>query len=159
MTAIEATRGIIGIVLTLASLAVALWQTVRNKRLRDALERARRTRNADTWVNIGVVVRTFDSLEEARRLVCSRESVDHEVLSKIQSARRGTVDQYRQLLKDAVLQEPEYSLKIVRKWELMGRLENEWRKQQAIRLLATEDFPDPPVVDRTDDKTDRMSEP
>ena len=83
-------------------------------------------------------VRTFDSLDEARDLIASREPVDDEVISKISSARRGTVDHWRELLKDAVLQEPEFNSATLEKWIEMGRLENEWRIAQARRLLTVQ---------------------
>jgi DNA-binding Lrp family transcriptional regulator len=132
--------GIFGTAVGFLGFMVAVLQTVRNRSLRNTLKRMRRAEEAEIWTNIGIVVRTFDSLNEARELICSREKVDHEVLSKIQSARRGTIDQYRQLLKEAVLHEPVFNRETIEKWKRIGRLENEWRVRQAERLLSTKDI-------------------
>lgn len=72
-----------------------------------------------------------------------REKVDYEVLSKIASARRGTIDQYRNLLEEAILEEPVFDMETIDKWKQTGRLENEWRVNQAKRYISTENIQNP----------------
>jgi hypothetical protein len=132
----------IGFVATCLSLAIAVVQTVRHSELRKSLEKIRRAKEAEIWTCIGIVLKTYDSLEQAVQILKTREQVDFEALVKIQSARRGIVDQYRMLLKEAVLEEEEFSIDTIEKWKRVGRLENDWRVSQAKRLLATKNIPD-----------------
>ncbi|MFA5015897.1 MAG: hypothetical protein WC549_10260 [Actinomycetota bacterium] len=141
MSNFELFLGILGIVLSFFGFGIAIFQTVRNIELKRALNRIKKIRNAEVWTIIGICLTVFDSLEEARKFIYSRKKIDHEVLSKITSARRGTVDQYRYLLMEAVLDEPTYNIETIKKWKRIGKLENEWRVEQAKRLLSTENIP------------------
>lgn len=145
---------IIGFVLTIVGTIIAVAQITKNKQLEEALERIKRQYDAEIWTLLGIVTRTFDTLDTARNDLVTYLSVGEEernlsllreALIGIQSARRGTVDQYRNLLKEASLSEENYDLETVKKWVITGRLENAWRVKQAIRLLSSSETPDFPI--------------
>lgn len=138
---IDRVIGITGFFLSFLGVAIAVLQTIRYKELEKTIKAIKRAKKASIWTNIGIVVKTFDSLESARKLMTSREKVDYEVLSKIASARRGTVDQYRNLLEEAILEEPVFNMDTIEKWKKTKRLENDWRIDQAKRYISTEDIP------------------
>ena len=129
--------GIAGLTVGIVGLIGAFRERILRNELTKTLGRIENARNAETWTNIGVVATVFDSLDTARAMVRERQTVDYEVLGKIESARRGTVDHYRMLLKEAVLAEPNFSEETIRIWEDTGKLENEWRVRAAKRLLST----------------------
>lgn len=126
----------VGVGVSAVSVVVAVVQTLRKREVEKALRELRRTRRADTWTNIGVVTRTFDTLDEARdALLSGSGECNPLVLSKISSARRGTVDHWRHLLKQAILDEPGFCQETIERWAQEGKLENPWRISQARRLL------------------------
>jgi hypothetical protein len=47
------------------------------------------------------------------------------------------VDQYLQLLKEAVLDEEEFTESTIAHWQNIGRLENDWRTAQARKYIRT----------------------
>lgn len=132
--------GLFGTFLALLGVAIAVLQTVRYKQLENTIKQIKRAKKAAIWTKIGITVKVFDSLEDAKNLMASRDKVDHEILSKIASARRGTVDQYRELLEEASLEEPIFNMDTIEKWKSTNRLENEWRVNQAKRYINTEDI-------------------
>ncbi len=145
---------IVGFVLTAVGLVVAFIQTYKNKQLEDALSKINKHDEAEMWTTIGIVVKTFDSLDEARAQlngILSQKTSQpvklelEKVFSKLQSARRGTIDQYKHLLKEASLREKKFDMNIIKRWIISGRLENTWRISQALRLLSTELSPESPV--------------
>jgi hypothetical protein len=131
---------IIGVVFGFLCIMIAIYQTLRYQQIKNILRKIERAENAEMWMNIGIIVRIFDSLEKAANLIMKRVRVDNEVLSEVTSAKRGISDQYLSLLKEAVLAESHYNMAVIEKWVTMGRLENEWRKTQAKRLLTTENM-------------------
>lgn len=145
---------IIGFVLTIIGTIIAVAQIAKNKQLEAALARIKRQYDAEVWTLLGIVTRTFDTLDTARNDMISYLSTKdeerdlsqlREALIGVQSARRGTVDQYRNLLKEASLSEENYNFETVKKWVITGRLENAWRVKQAIRLLSSRETPDTPI--------------
>ena len=131
-------------------------QTIKNRQLEDALARIKRQYDAEIWTLLGIVTRTFDSLDIARNDLVSYMSSENgknisllrSALIGVQSARRGTVDQYRNLLKEASLREEIYDLETIKKWVITGRLENAWRVKQAIRLLPSSKTPNIPISEK-----------
>lgn len=132
---------IIGIIIALLGFVLAVLQWFRNKELKKALAHINKIKQAEIWTNIAIVARIFDSLEVAREIVLSKQEGDQKLLSEISSARRGTINHYLHLLKEAVLAEPDFNMETIEKWKNVGRLENEWRATQAIKLLDTLKMP------------------
>lgn len=126
---------VLGLVVSLISVAIAVTQTIRKRDVEKALNDMKRMRRADTWTNMAIVIRIFDTLDEVRVELLAQRRPPSTLLSKISSARRGTVDQWRHLLKQAVLDEPAFCEATIERWALEGKLENEWRIAQARRLL------------------------
>jgi hypothetical protein len=129
---------IFGVVVSLVSIYFAILQTLRKREVEKTLNELKRTRRADTWTNMAIVIRTFDTLDEARVNLLAQTNPSPFVLSKISSARRGTVDQWRHLLKQAILDEPDFCAATIDRWVAEGKLENEWRVNQARRLLEND---------------------
>ncbi|MDR1062853.1 MAG: hypothetical protein LBL48_02800 [Azoarcus sp.] len=129
--------GVIGIVISAISLVVAIHQTI----LKHKIERHQ---HADIWTNIAITVRTFDSLDQIQKIIRADNdkilAIDSkmiiELAGEIANARRGTVDQWRQLLKQAVLSEQKYNEETIQRWADEGKLENKWRIEQAHKLLG-----------------------
>ena len=145
---------IVGFILTFVGLVIAFVQTYKNKLLEDALSKINKHDEAEIWTTIGIVVKTFESLDEARtqlNIILSQKTSQpvmleiEKVYSKLQSARRGTIDQYKHLLKEASLREEKFDMDIIKKWIISGRLENTWRVSAALRLLSTKLSPESPV--------------
>jgi hypothetical protein len=125
---------ILGIIGFIGSV-VTIYQFLKNRELKKTIEKLQRTEEAEMWTYIGSIVKTYDALCDARKLLSDKPNIDYESLLKVQSARRGTIDLYILLLKDAVLKEEDFSEDTIKRWIELGRLENEWRISQARRLL------------------------
>jgi len=134
--------GVFGVVVGALGTAVAFREKILKGVLDRTLKKIEEERVGEIWTRIGINCTAFDALDEARKLVQSRQTVDHEVLGKIESARRATVDLYRLLLKEAVSIERDFSIATIEKWKKTGRLENAWRIKAAMRLLPTDKVPD-----------------
>ena len=93
-------------------------------------------KQADIWSNIALALQAYDTLEDARDLV--RAMGDPDLAGKLNSARRSTVAQYLQLLRQAILEEPEFTEQTVEEWKRLGRLENEWRVSQAMKFVQSD---------------------
>ena len=128
---------VLGISLGVVGIGISLLQTYRYEEARERLAQIKRVRNATIWHNIALVLNAYDTLEDARQFVSEGElSVGKDALqAKISSARRCVVDQYLDLLKEAVLDEEHFSEETIEYWRSIGRLENEWRVKQAKKFL------------------------
>lgn len=126
-----------GFFLSLIGLAGTIIQTYRAKQVSEDLKQKKREQNASIWCNISMVLNTYDTLEDARIYANGASGPENmDALSaKISSARRCIVDQYLNLLKQAVLDEPDFSEEVLQRWIKQGRLENEWRVAQARKLI------------------------
>ncbi len=142
------------LILAIIGVVFSIVQIIRNKQLKDSLRKIKKQSEVELWTLISIVVKTFDSLEIARSGIQNYFSkckdikgmtVLQNALMSVQSARRGTVDQYKNLLKEASLREENFSLEIINKWVINGRLENAWRYRQALKLLETAEIPDSPI--------------
>ena len=129
--------GVAGLIIGIIGLYFGFREKFLSQELKKNVERIEKAKTAEIWTNIGIVLTIFDALEEARNRLLKQNSFDPIVLSKVVSARRGTVDQYRLLLKEAVLAENNFSLETINKWKEEGKLENEWRIKSAKRLLPS----------------------
>ena len=125
---------------------VSAVYAIRERMLKQMLDRTLRTveeaKARGIWTKIGIDCTAFDALDDAKKLVQSRQAVDHEVLAKIENARRSTVDLYRLLLEEAATIERDFSMDTIKRWQKAGRIENEWRLKAAMRLLSTDKIPD-----------------
>lgn len=124
--------GLVGIV----SFILAFVQTLRYRQAEKDLQFFRRSKNADIWGNIALVLQAYESLDDARTLVRRRQV---ELAGKLSSARRAIVGQYIQLLKQAILDEPEFTEETIQYWRRIGRLENDWRAAQAMKYIYAAD--------------------
>jgi hypothetical protein len=122
---------------------VAVIQTAKAREARDALLREQRNRNASIWHNIALVLNAYETIEDARAY--SKElSTDvkcESLAAKLSSARRCIVDQYLDLLKAAILDEPAFTEDTIKMWIDQGKLQTEWRVQQARKFLRVESKP------------------
>lgn len=133
----ETGLGLIGGIASVLGLLVAVVQTMRYRESQRHLHELKRRRNATIWSIISGVLQAYESLEDARDLLkAHNNSLNRELaLSKVTSARRSTVNQYVQLLREAVLDEEEFTETTVEEWKRLGRLENEWRVCQAKKFI------------------------
>lgn len=102
---------IAGFVLSAAGITVAVIQTYRAWQATKNLENEKRARNAAIWHNIALVLNAYETLEDARsyaKKLSDAGNIDA-LVAKLSSARRCVVDQYLDLLKAAVLDEPEFT--------------------------------------------------
>ena len=83
-----------------------------------------------------MLLEAYETLEDARNLVEVTEDLDPKLYAKISSARRSIVNQYLQYLKEAVLDEDDFTSEILDSWVKSGRLENEWRVNQARKFIG-----------------------
>jgi hypothetical protein len=139
---------IVGFLLTVAGFIIALIQTMKNRQLQAAMDQLKRHDEAEIWAMIGIVVKTFESLDDARTELFRNcdNGISSAVISKLSSARRGTIDQYKHLLKEASLLHESFSLDTIKQWISSGRLENKWRVEQALRLLPATEAPNTPFA-------------
>lgn len=131
---------IAGLIIGITGAILAVREKFLSIELRKTVERIEKWKITQIWTNIGIVATVFDALDEAKMMIQERQTVDHEVLRKVESARRGTIDHYRVLLQEAVLAEPNFDMETIRKWKQAGKLENEWRVRAAMRLLPTNEI-------------------
>lgn len=131
----ERLLNLIASVVGILSLGLAIAQTVRARNARAELERIRRIKNADIWSGISLTLQAYETIDDARELIPEGA---HELSAKIGSARRAIVGQYLQQLRQAVLDEPEFTEETVKEWRRVGRLENEWRVAQAMKFVRLE---------------------
>jgi hypothetical protein len=130
---------IVSLLFSIIGTLCAVIQTYRAHEANKRYNRKKREQNASIWHNISMVLNTYETLEDAREYAKNAKFNDNgrseALLAKISSARRCVVDQYLILLKAAVLDEPEFNEQTLRKWISQGRLENEWRIDQARKLI------------------------
>ena len=123
---------------TLIGLGISLVQTMRYRAAERNLEQLKRSRNADIWLNIAMVLGAYETIDDVRQMLAGQDPPQRDVLSaKVGSARRCIVNQYMQLLKEAVLDEDEFTEATVQQWRSIGRLENEWRVAQARKFVRS----------------------
>jgi|GEM_PF-6663934 len=128
--------GIVGSVASIIGLVVAIIQTIRFRNASENVRMLKRHRNATIWSNISMLLEAYETLEDARNLVEVTEDLDPKLYAKISSARRSIVNQYLQYLKEAVLDEDDFTSEILDSWVKSGRLENEWRVNQARKFIG-----------------------
>ena len=126
--------------ITIVSIIIALVQAIQKKELNRTLKQVKKVQKLDTWTNINMVLKTYDSLTDMRDILKDGyKQEDHPLLlSKVSSARRGTVDEWRYLLKQAVLEEDEFDEETVQLWLEQHKLDNEWKADQARQLITKE---------------------
>ena len=131
--------GFTGALLSALGFAIAIVQTYRAWSANATLENEKRTRNATIWHNIALVLNAYETIEDARSALNNgADTTDTAVIAaKLSSARRCIVDHYLELLKSAVLDEPEFNEGTVRLWIEQGRLENDWRVKQARKFIRS----------------------
>jgi hypothetical protein len=124
---------------TVLGFALSVLQTLRYLDARNDLAQLKRSRNANIWLNIAMTLNAYESIEDARNLVGDDDNPRQKelLMSKINSVRRCMVDQYLQLLKEAVLDEEEFTESTIAHWQNIGRLENDWRTAQARKYIRT----------------------
>lgn len=113
---------IAGFVLSAAGITVAVIQTYRAWQATKNLENEKRARNAAIWHNIALVLNAYETLEDARsyaKKLSDAGNIDA-LVAKLSSARRCVVDQYLDLLKAAVLDEPEFTEDTLKRWISQG---------------------------------------
>ena len=112
---------ILGTIASLAGLAVAGIQIIR-------LRQVKRRTNADVWLSIRTVISMVGKLEtsESRK----QDTKVSEVYSK-------SVELYRHLLKQAIMDEKNFSEETILKWRAAGKLHSDWQEAQARHFLAT----------------------
>lgn len=123
------------VVIALLGFLLAAVQTLRHRAVKREADQLRRIRNASIWAEITRTLHAYESLEDARGLVPEDQPA---LAAKISSARRSVVSQYVELLKEAALDEERFSEDTIQRWISQGRLENEWRAQQARRFIPPE---------------------
>jgi hypothetical protein len=100
------------------------------------LDQARRSRNANIWHSISLILQAYDSIDDARALAAQSAAAEAPLLlAKINSTRRSIINQYLQQLKEAILDEEIFTEETVREWQRLGKLENEWRVAQALKFV------------------------
>ena len=133
MFIMETTFAYVGTAASIVGLVVAAIQSVRARQLRRYADHLERIRRVNVWAFIGMTLEAFDTLDELREIEIA-ECNEAQIAAKIASARRSAGMQYLQLLKEAVLSEPDFTNETVDLWAENGRLENEWRVRQARKL-------------------------
>jgi hypothetical protein len=119
--------GIVGTLASVASLLVAMLQTIRLRELR-------RRNNADIWK----LIFTADSIRgrlESSPAFKQGEVQLHQIYGRV-------VEQFRDLLKMAILDERHFTEHTIRLWRLSGKLTNDWESAQARRWLETREIRD-----------------
>ena len=125
-----------GLIFSVAGLVLAISQTLRYNQARKDLNELQRRHNADIWQGISLTLQAYETLDDARNIDVSGPRRP-ELAAKLGSARRAVVAQYVHQLRQATLDEPEFTDETVERWRSIGRLENEWRVQQARKFLRT----------------------
>jgi hypothetical protein len=123
-----------GLALSVLGLVVALAQTLRYREAQKSLSEIKRRNNADIWQGMSLILQAYESLDDARsiRLLGFPRS---DLAAKISSARRAVIALYIHQLRQATLDEPVFTEETIRHWIKTGRLENEWRVQQARKFI------------------------
>jgi hypothetical protein len=122
-------------VATVVSFGLAVVQTIRYRQAKANLEQLQRIKNADIWSGIALTLQAYETLDDARLLAPPDAP---ELSAKLSSARRSVVSQYINQLRQAVLDEPEFTEETVERWQRIGRLENDWRVAQARKFIRSE---------------------
>ena len=113
---------------TLASVACLLVACVQSIRLTEL----RRRSNADIWKSITTSSVIRGEMEGAAAFKQNDHQL-HQIYGRL-------VEQFRDLLKMAVLDERRFTEETITRWRNSGRLTNDWEEAQARRYLATEDI-------------------
>ncbi len=123
---------IAGGVASIVSLAVAWIQTAR---LRKLMHR----KNADTWLALREVLTMVRGLQNSSLpKSLKRNAVVARAFTK-------AVSLHRQLLKQAILDEDNFSELTIKAWRRVGKLEEDWEENEARKFLTTETIKGQPV--------------
>jgi len=111
----------LGVIIGIISITISLiYIYIQNKKLKHIeLERERKI-----WSQISTTKSLMEDLEN---------NDPTQAIGKV-------FEQFRFLLKEAVLLEKNYSLKTVKKWRAVGKLSSLWQERQAIQLLRTREI-------------------
>ena len=116
---------------SLASILGLFVATLQGIRLRDL----RRRTNADVWL----------SLRTARAMIRKLETGDaRKQHSQVAEAYGKLTELFCHLLKQAVLDEKEFTEETIRRWREAGKLDSDWQEAQARQFLATSAIHGPP---------------
>lgn len=129
--------GIVGSIASIAGILIAAIQTIKYNEARKLIERMRKTNNANIWTNIGLLLQAYETMDDLKSCIAESPSIPTIIHSKANSARRTIVNMYIHMLRDAILDEDNFSEKTIALWQKSGRLENPWRIAQAKRLITT----------------------
>lgn len=115
---------ILGIVASVAGLAAAFAQSIRLRQLK------RRT-NYDVWLAIRTIISMMGKLEALSSQ--KQDPVVAEVHGRL-------VDLYRHLLKQAALEEKEFTEDTIWRWRAAGKINTDWQAAQARYFLSTNEI-------------------
>ena len=118
--------GGLGALASLGGLLLALVQSLRLRELK------RRT-SADLWEGVRTLRSIVSNLEKTRKI-----GVDPHITSAYTSA----TSLYRHIIKQAVLEEREFSESTIEKWRQVGKLESPWQVSVARHFLETKSIRD-----------------
>ena len=116
--------GILGTVASIAGLAAAFAQGVRLRQLK------RRTNN-DIWIAVRTILSIMGKLESSPSR--KQDSAVAEVYGRL-------VDLYRHLLKQAALDEKDFTEDTISRWRAAGKINTDWQAAQARYFLSTNEI-------------------
>ena len=128
MSYASAVVSVLGTVASVAGLLVALVQTIRLRELR-------RRKSADIWKLIATATAIIGEIEGSAAFKQGDPQIC-QIHGRIS-------EQFRDLLKMAVLDEKSFTERTIRLWRSSGRVMNDWEEAQARRYLATSEIPEP----------------
>lgn len=129
---------LIGTAASILSLVFALIQTLKYRTSKKNYEKLKKIQHNQIWGNIRIVLEIFDRLEPLKEDAGKLTSAPDEVKSRIIAARQSTVDNYIRLIEQAALAEDNFTQETVDKWFANGKLENEWRRDVAMKFVQTD---------------------
>ena len=113
---------VLGTMASIAGLAIAGVQSIRLRELK------RRT-NADVWLTIRTTASIIATFED---------SASRKTDPNVGEAHAKAVELYRHLMKQAVLDERNFSGRTINRWRSVGKVHTDWQEDQAWHFVPTE---------------------
>jgi hypothetical protein len=132
---------IFGAIFTTVATCIALLELTKKRAVDRQFGIYKRDSKNRVWGHIQLILEVYNTLDEARNLpkadALAQGYDDYEAFlcDKITSARKGIVASYLRLIEQAISIEEGFNEETALRWRQMGRLENEWRYQVALKFL------------------------
>jgi hypothetical protein len=128
---------VLGTVASIASLALAVVQTIRYRVAKSLLRQLRNKEQVATWSHYDLIVQAYDWNAEARDALRSEAGAPIVALEKTAQVSSLLNAMWLKSVEHAASLEINFDEEAIERWQALGRLDTEWRLKRARKLLPS----------------------